>query len=104
MSAHELLETAEPVRPSVADRSLGSPRVRRVGRLRLPLAGPYRPWATLYRLPSGYLVWCLGLWHVDHVERRCVSTDTLRWFARLNRFHALLREIDGLVASATGTE
>jgi hypothetical protein len=53
-------------------------------------------------LPSGYLVWCVGLWHVDHVERRCVSTDTLRWFARLNRFEGLLREIDGLVASATG--
>jgi len=71
--------------------------VEYVGRLRIPLAGPYRPWARLYRLPDRRLVWVVRLWDRDRAVRRVTSTATLLEFARLNRLPgvaARLRSLD----------
>ncbi|MCI4337518.1 MAG: hypothetical protein L3K17_10120, partial [Thermoplasmata archaeon] len=44
-------------------RTLALPgQVRRIGRVRLPLALAYRPWATLYVLPDGRRWWVIRLW------------------------------------------
>lgn len=74
------------------------------GELRLPLAGPYRPRARLYRLPSGDLRWLVRLWIVDRVEARLVPTSELRAFAEQNGLPALAREIDAVVARALSGE
>ncbi|MGI0072170.1 MAG: hypothetical protein ACRECT_08935 [Thermoplasmata archaeon] len=72
--------------------------VRKIGRLRLPLAGPYRPWARLYLFPDGRLLWTVRLWEHDRAVGHLVRTETLRAFARRNTLPALLREIDRLYA------
>jgi hypothetical protein len=73
-------------------------RVRCVGELRLPLAGPYRPWARLYLYPDGRLLWRVRLWEIYGPVAHLVRTDTLRTFARVNRLLALLNEIERLYA------
>ncbi len=88
---YESAAEAELARPSIPTPSPG--RVVRLGRIRVPIAGPYRPWATAYRMPDGRLVWCLRVWEVDHPEKKVVSTDTLRTFCRINRLPRLLAEI-----------
>ncbi|HEV2519798.1 MAG TPA: hypothetical protein VGX00_04155 [Thermoplasmata archaeon] len=79
-------------------RTHGSPpplrTVRRLGRVRLPIAGPYRPWATAYRLPDGRRVWCVRLWAGDRPYPHCVSTSTLRAFCRINRLPRLAAEVE----------
>jgi len=75
-------------------------RVRRIGEVRLPLAGPYRPRARLYRYPDGRLVWLVRLWEVDRAVPRLVSTEVLREFARRNRLPGVRAEIDALVERA----
>jgi hypothetical protein len=75
-------------------------RVRLIGELRLPLAGPYRPRARLYLLPDGRLVWTVRLWDVDRPVCRTFSTATLRRFARRSRLVATEQEIDALVHCA----
>ena len=93
----------EPVLPQpVPDRAL--PAGRRIGAIRLPIAGPYRPRARLYRLPDGRLTWSVRLWEVDRPVVRWVGTDVLRAFARANRLPALLAEIDTLVRRAEAEE
>lgn len=88
---------AEPVpRQPVPARTPGS--ARRVGTVRLPLGGPYRPKARLYRDAGGREWWVVRLWEVDRAEARTVSTDELRAFARGNRLEHLLAEIEALVA------
>src|SRR5690348_3555043 len=88
-----------------AFRALGEvPGVRRIGFVRIPLAGPYRPKATLYRLPDGSLIWCLRLWNVDHAEPRCASTSAMRSFARRARLPELARQIEELVATSRPVE
>ena len=82
----------EPV-PLASDELAPSARPRRLGAVRLPIAGPYRPLATLYELPDGRRLWCVRLWDVDRPVRRCLSTSYLLAFARLNRLDALEREI-----------
>jgi hypothetical protein len=72
------------------------PRVAYVGRVRLPIAGPYRPWARLYRLPDQRLVWVVRLWDRDRVVRRVASTPVLLQFARLNRLPALASRLRSL--------
>jgi hypothetical protein len=72
------------------------PRVTYVGRLRVPLAGPYRPWARLYRLPDRRLVWVVRLWDRDRAVRRVVSTRTLLEFARMNDLPAWAARVRGL--------
>ena len=75
-------------------------QVRRVGRVRLPLALAYRPWATLYVLPDGRPWWVVRLWVGDHAQSRVVPTSTLRRVARVNGHRAVERAIDELVARA----
>lgn len=73
--------------------------VRRVGTVRLPIAGPYRPVARLFRFPDGRLLWHLQLWEYDHAVPHIVGTEVLIAFARANRLPALEQEIDRLVRS-----
>ncbi len=68
-------------------------RVEYVGRVRVPIAGPYRPWARLYRLPDLRRVWVVRLWDRQCAVRRMTSTAILLEFARLNRFPALAARV-----------
>ncbi|MCI4357559.1 MAG: hypothetical protein L3J95_04225 [Thermoplasmata archaeon] len=93
------LENAEPPHAELAPRPnpvdpTAPGRVERLGRLRLPIAGPYRPWATAYRLPDGRVVWCVRLWSVDRPLLHCLPTSTLRSFCRLNGLAALAVEVE----------
>jgi hypothetical protein len=72
------------------------PRVRRIGELRLPVAGPYRPRARLYLFPDGRLLWLVRLWEHDRPVPHLVPHDTLRAFAQINRLRTTLEEIDAL--------
>ena len=74
--------------------------VCKIGEVRLPIAGPYRPRARLYRYPDGRLVWLVRLWNVDRAVPRLVSTAVLREYARANRLALLRSEIDLLVEKA----
>jgi hypothetical protein len=91
LDAHRIARTpAQPVRRRPR------PRVRKIGELRLPLAGPYRPRARLYLLPDGRLLWHVRLWEVDRPVAHLVNTDTVRAFACLNGLRTVLAEIDAL--------
>jgi hypothetical protein len=72
------------------------PTVRKIGELRLPIAGPYRPRARLYLFPDGRLLWHVRLWEVDRPVAHLFRTETLRTFARGNRLRTTLAEIDAL--------
>jgi hypothetical protein len=85
-----------PRQPVPADRA----RVRVVGELRIPLAGPYAPRAQLIRFPDGRLLWRLRLWEYVRPVTHVVGTDTLRAFARINGLPALRAEIDRMVEEA----
>ena len=76
-------------------------RVRRVGGVRLPIAGPYRPRARLYQYPDGRLVWLVRLWEHDRAVPHLVSTEVLREFARRNRLPGVRAEVDALVERAS---
>jgi hypothetical protein len=73
-------------------------RPRSIGRVRLPIAGPYRPWAVLYELPDGRRLWSVRLWDLDRPVTRCLSTGTLLAFARLNRLDSVRSEIEAIAA------
>jgi len=75
-------------------------RVRRVGELRLPIAGPYRPRARLYLYPDGRLLWLVRLWEGDRAVPHLVASAVLREFARVNGLPQLRSEIDALVERA----
>jgi hypothetical protein len=92
---------SEPVLDEQLFRRGGAGRVRKVGELRLPIAGPYRPRARLFRYPDGRLLWLVRLWEVDRAVPRLVSTDVLREFARANGLPWLRAELDALVERAT---
>lgn len=86
--------TAEHAGPAGTPRpAAGSYRVARIGRLRVPIAGPYQPWATLYRLPDGRELWCLRLWSEGGPVRTVVFTATLLAYARRSRLRELEAEI-----------
>jgi hypothetical protein len=68
--------------------------------VRLPLAGPYRPAARLYRFPDGRLLWHIRLWEYDRPVPHLVGTPVLIAFARRNRLRSLEEEIDQLVQNA----
>lgn len=93
--------SSEPV-PGQPVPATSTRRVRKVGELRLPIAGPYRPRARLYRYPDGRLLWLVRLWEVDRPVPHLVSTEAIREFARWNRLPRLRSEIDALVERATG--
>ncbi|MCI4352114.1 MAG: hypothetical protein L3K14_01820 [Thermoplasmata archaeon] len=80
-------------RPELLD---GRARTAYIGRVRLPIAGPYRPWARLYRLPDRRLLWVVRLWHRDRAVRRVTSTPTLLEFARLNRLGTVAARVRSL--------
>ena len=71
-----------------------------MGALRLPIAGPYRPWAHLYAGADGTLWWTVRLWETDHAALRIVSTERLRRFARESGLPSVLRAIDRTVEKA----
>ena len=102
MDAQRIATTpSEPV-PAERPPSTGATgRVRLVGELRLPIAGPYRPRARLYRYPDGRLVWLVRLWEYDRAVPHLVTTDVLREFARLNRLSRLRSEVEALVERAS---
>jgi len=89
----------EPV-PETTFPEPGAGRVRKVGELRLPMAGPYCPRARLYRYPDGRLVWLVRLWEYDRAVPHLVATATLREFARINRLPRVRAEVDALVERA----
>ena len=102
-STAQRTRSLEPLPTRSSDLSdLPTARVRRVGALRVPLAGPYYPRATLFRMPDGRLLWSVRLWEGDHVERRLFSTVVLRAFADRSGLSRLRSEIDDLVAQAVG--
>lgn len=70
--------------------------VRRIGRLRVPLAGAYRPWANLYRLPDSRTIAILRLWEGDRPVRRVVPVDALVRYAERSQLPALLDELRNL--------
>lgn len=79
------------------------PQVEYLGRVRLPLAGPYRPWARLYRLPDRRLVWVIRLWDQSRAVRRVTSTAVLLHFARVNRLPGLAARVQSLDPSRRST-
>lgn len=90
----------EPLPTRSSELALPACRLRRIGRLRVPLAGPYRPWATLYRFPDGRLLWQIRLWEYGEPVRRLVSTATLRAYALRSGLAGLADSIDALVLEA----
>lgn len=72
---------------------------RLVGSVRVPLTLHAQPKATVYRFPDGRTLWCLRLWESDRPVRRCVSTATLRRFARIQCVPELTAAIDRLIDS-----
>ncbi|HYK93893.1 MAG TPA: hypothetical protein VEY07_07630 [Thermoplasmata archaeon] len=95
--------STEPLRTRSSERATPARRVRPIGRMRVPLAGPYCPWATLYRFPDGRLLWRIRLWEVDGPVRRLVPTATLLAYARSSGLRQLERGIDDLMARARGS-
>lgn len=93
---------AEPLRwideaPLVGPEPLDAPALAAyVGRVRLPIAGPYRPWARLYRLPDHRHVWVVRLWDQDRPVRRITSTAVLLEFARRNQLPGIGRRVRAL--------
>lgn len=88
-----------PVRCDVDEPAPAAPpgSVRPLGRVRLPIAGPYRPSARAYRLPDGRVVWCVRLWRVDRPVRTCQTTSTIRAFCRLNGLSSVEEAVDDLL-------
>lgn len=71
-----------------------------VGAVRLPLAGPYRPWARLYVRPDGTLDWQVRLWEVDRAVVCHLDTEAVREFARVNGLRRLADQVEALVTRA----
>ncbi len=69
-------------------------RVRLVGSVRVPVAGPYRPVARLYQFPDGRLLWHLCLWEVDRPVPHLVGTSALIAYARANGLRQLEQDVD----------
>jgi hypothetical protein len=89
---------AEPIAPRPP---ISRPRrPRRIGSVRIPIAGPYQPRATLYRFPDGRLLWTVRLWEVDRAVCRVVATPALLRFARLNHLPKLEAELATLQSQA----
>ncbi|MCI4372354.1 MAG: hypothetical protein L3K02_01725 [Thermoplasmata archaeon] len=73
--------------------------VLRIGTVRLPIAGPYRPVARLFLFPDGRLLWHVRLWEYDRAVSHLVATRVLIAFAREQGLLALEQEIARLVRS-----
>lgn len=70
--------------------------VRRVGSLRLPVAGAYRPRATLWLFADGRRSWTVRLWEYDRPVRRLLPTPAVRRWAAASGLTTVLAEIDRL--------
>ena len=99
--AHLQPNPARSVRPELAP---PVPKIRRVGRIRLPLTLTHAPWATLYLLPDETRRWTVRLWEGEAAVRRCVSSATLLRFVRRSRLRATELEIVALLAAAGGDD
>jgi hypothetical protein len=91
-------DSAAPT-PDELDRD---PRVTYIGRVRVPIAGPYRPWARLYRLPDLRLVWVVRLWESTRAVHRLTSTRALLTYARLSGLSQLAERIQSLERQGRG--
>ncbi len=92
-------ERLQPLpRQPVQDRPTYRPTY--LGRVRLPLAGPYRPWVRLYRTFDGSVYATARLWEIDRTILRRVDLDTLRKYARASGLRAFANAIDRLVENA----
>jgi hypothetical protein len=91
----------EPV-PELIDEATNpaTPPPRPVARIRVPLTLTVQPWATLYRLPDGRRWWCVRLRDGGLVQTRCVTTDRLRAYARVNRLREMERALDEALTPA----
>jgi hypothetical protein len=89
----------EPV-PRVPEHPVALERtapVRRLGRVRVPIALGLAPWATLYELPDRRVLCCLRLWEGSGPVRRCLSSATLFAYARKSGLRELEHEIARLL-------
>lgn len=73
-----------------------NPKVRCIGTVRLPIAGPYRPVARLFCFPDGRQLWHVRLWEYYRAVPHVVSTPVLLTYARANGLRSLAREIERL--------
>lgn len=90
----------EPFPTCSSDRPTATPRVRVLARIRLPLGGPYRPWARLVRFPDGRVLWLVRLWEVDRPVSRLLPTREVRRWADQSGLAALSAALAALEASA----
>jgi hypothetical protein len=74
--------------------------VRCVGTVRVPLGGPYRPTARLFRFPDGRLLWHVRLWEGDRAVPHLVAPAVLAAYARGSGLTELAVEVDRLVRNA----
>jgi hypothetical protein len=77
-------------------------RVRRIGRVRVPVTLGLAPWATLYELPDRRRLWCIRLWEGDAPVRRCLSSATLLAYARASGLVELERRVREILESRGG--
>lgn len=101
VSSSEPKGSTEPLPTRSAELLL--PRTRRVrplGRVRVPLAGAYRPWARLYRFPDGRLYWTVRLWESTRAVTHVVSSERLLRYARASGLRTLEAEIVRLLRRA----
>lgn len=98
MDASGIAYEDQPVPASFA--ALRRTRLRRLGSVRVPIAGPYRPTAHLIALPDGRLLWWVRLWEVDRAVPHLIPTHRLLRYARASRLVALEREVRTLVRPA----
>lgn len=95
-----LSEVPDPTRSSEPALAwLRAPTVRRLGRVRLPLAGAYRPWATLYRFPDGRTLVLVRLWGTTGPVRRVYDASVVRAWAMAQRLTELAAAIDALAGA-----
>ncbi len=98
MDANGIAVEDQPVPASLAD--VRRSRLRRVGSVRIPLAGPYCPRAHLLALPDGRLLWWIRLWELDRAVPHLVPTDRLLRYARASGLADLERDLRALVRRA----
>jgi hypothetical protein len=56
--------------------------------------------ARLHRCSDGELRWRVRLWETDRVVVRCLDTEVLRTFARVNGLRDVADELEAIVAHA----
>ncbi len=98
MDATGIAVEDQPV-PASLDLFVRRTRVRRIGTVRVPIAGPYCPRAHLLLLPDGRLLWWVRFWERDGPVPHLVPTHRLLRYARESRLVDLERDVVALVRS-----